>query len=643
MLHLHSLQAILPLFAVFDRTNYLRWCSIYVEDMQNLSITHPDVYDHFLSGKFSVKRTPGKFKAVGADQCLEQTINRSKKSNSGIIGRTKKKEYVAQWDLIYHKMLEVSNLHRKLSGIKSRNAEHDTNHEFTQAQTDSTEQKLKLMMNYICSHENPAAVNPQSEKRLHNIITQAIMNDEIRANLLNVMATGQELYLKYRKERLIERNISISDVIHRNNMKTFKSVDDSSTVNKNSKKTESDEAQKIIDLACERNYSLKELLRYDLVQSSPLLDDTGHMVDAKKSTLCSELEKKLQPDDFIAAHEWNQQGAKMTYVVDVMGFIRRINISKCKTFGDLFAALCQMLSNTCTYACHIDMVFDTYIQGSVKDSERSRRCKANSIEVNNIAHDTLLPVEMTTFWSSLNNKDKLQKFIRCCILTRGSGCICSDAEIILSGMGTCADDNVECQSAKLEEITCVPALKYNIEEADLRIIPHILHAVQHGAECVFVLSNDTDVLVLCLQFWGLFDQQGLKELWQRTGARDKTKYSPIHKLVKKLNPDMCQVLSALHMLTACDVTSKGDTKYCALKADPHKFLKTFSRNINAIEQDVIKAEEYLVKVLQSSVPYKTMDDLSYYMYHHHSKNMTLLMLVTLDMRKMTVWLYHPLI
>ena len=31
--------------------------------------------------------------------CLEQTINRSQKSPGGIIGSTKKKKFVAQWEI----------------------------------------------------------------------------------------------------------------------------------------------------------------------------------------------------------------------------------------------------------------------------------------------------------------------------------------------------------------------------------------------------------------------------------------------------------------------------------------------------------------------------------------------------------------
>ena len=49
-----------------------------------------------------VKMTPGKFKAVAADQSLEQTINRSQKRSGGIIGSMRKKDFVAEWDMIYH-------------------------------------------------------------------------------------------------------------------------------------------------------------------------------------------------------------------------------------------------------------------------------------------------------------------------------------------------------------------------------------------------------------------------------------------------------------------------------------------------------------------------------------------------------------
>ena len=88
--------------------------------MHKLPETAPEVYKAFTAGKFVIKRTPGKFKAVGADMALEQTINRSQKSTGGIIGSTRRKQYVARWELIHHEMIAITNLHREVGGIRSK-------------------------------------------------------------------------------------------------------------------------------------------------------------------------------------------------------------------------------------------------------------------------------------------------------------------------------------------------------------------------------------------------------------------------------------------------------------------------------------------------------------------------------------------
>jgi hypothetical protein len=94
ILHLYTVQSILPFFAIFDCTNYLRWCSLYLEDMRRLQDTAADVYSNFMKGMFVFKRTSGNFRAVAADQSLEQTINKSQKRSGGIIGSTRKKDVV---------------------------------------------------------------------------------------------------------------------------------------------------------------------------------------------------------------------------------------------------------------------------------------------------------------------------------------------------------------------------------------------------------------------------------------------------------------------------------------------------------------------------------------------------------------------
>ena len=91
-LHLQTIHKLQPLFHVFDRTNYARWCNVYLEDMLTLQTTAPEVFKNFEDGRFTVKRSSVPFTSVATDQALEQTINRTSKSSGGIIGCTKKKK-----------------------------------------------------------------------------------------------------------------------------------------------------------------------------------------------------------------------------------------------------------------------------------------------------------------------------------------------------------------------------------------------------------------------------------------------------------------------------------------------------------------------------------------------------------------------
>lgn len=136
-LHVQAIHDLLPIFAAFDSTSYLQWCSLYLEDMHQLPETIPQVYEAFSDGKFVVKRTPGKFKSVGADMALEQTINKSQNSASVIIGRTRQKQYVERWELIYHEMLAVTNLYRELSGANMASYDIDGNGAFNTATTEN--------------------------------------------------------------------------------------------------------------------------------------------------------------------------------------------------------------------------------------------------------------------------------------------------------------------------------------------------------------------------------------------------------------------------------------------------------------------------------------------------------------------------
>ena len=262
-LHLHSVQAILPLFAGCDRINYLRWGSVYLVDMRQLPLNAPFVYQNFKAGKFSVKRTEGKFVAIGPDMCLEQTINCSQKSSSGIIGSTKKKQFVTQWEMIYHEMLAVVHLQRELSGIVQVNTELHVNHEFDTPATQASEVNVQAVIEYINQHENPVLINfaveSDEKTKLHNIFTQEIMSQDIRNSLLKFESNTSTQYETYRREIFVTRKRSVFDTISRNNLKNFQSSNPAKRNKEQRVKVSQKklaEAQKLFDVARVRDYDI---------------------------------------------------------------------------------------------------------------------------------------------------------------------------------------------------------------------------------------------------------------------------------------------------------------------------------------------------------------------------------------------------
>ena len=196
------------------------------------------------------------------------------------------------------------------------------------------------MIGFIKEHDNPVTSSAQKSKDdlqiLHNIISQEVMPQEMRDDLLKFCATCTTLYETFPSERFVTKQRSIFDTIHWKNLKTFKSKisekQSRQTKVKESKKQLA-ETQKIFDIARVREYDIQELLTYYLIDTSYLFDAEGLMVTPNKSDLCSKLEKMLEPTDYVQPSAWTP--ANTTAIVDVMAHLRHMRLANLNTFGDL--------------------------------------------------------------------------------------------------------------------------------------------------------------------------------------------------------------------------------------------------------------------------------------------------------------------
>ena len=378
---------------------------MYLEDARNLPETAPTVYSHFADGhSFSIKDKPGCFSAVGGDQKLEQTINLSSKCSDSVIGHAKQKQYIAQWDLIYHEMMAVKNLHREFTGVNDGTSEAWHHHESSPSITNKQEGHVQDMMKFIEERGSPLSANCPTE--LHNFVTKQMMTAEIRHDVLNASEKRQSKYKTFHRERIVDKTVKLNDTIHRENLKTMKSIKDKPKKTVKTVIRAMNMTDKSVEVARDRGLATDDLLKYDLVPSPLLFGEDGLMTKLEKSQLVRELEEALKPEDYSYKHK-----ADSAFLIDVMAAIRRVPLAGLTQFSDLLLKFAETNAVYHHYG-RCDYIFDIYNDDpSVKDTERLRRCSTTLVVLSSVELTTPIPKDMTTFWPSNQNKVLLETLI----------------------------------------------------------------------------------------------------------------------------------------------------------------------------------------------------------------------------------------
>ena len=106
----------------------------------------------------------------------------------------------------------------------------------------------------------------------------------------------------------------------------------------------------------------------------------------------------------------------------------------------------------------------------------------------------------------------------------------------------------------------IPELDVQLEEADLRIMPHALNAAVDRMSTIILLSKDTDILFAMLYYVREIKTHGVQTIWMRAGLGNTTRNITIHTLTTKMWPPLSRPIHAIHALTGTDATSKSGTK-----------------------------------------------------------------------------------
>ena len=114
-------------------------------------------------------------------------------------------------------------------------------------------------------------------------------------------------------------------------------------------------------------------------------------------------------------------------------------------------------------------------------------------------------------------------------------------------------DGERCVAITRDSCVDVEDLKSNQEEEDTRMLLHAKYAAGQCQEAKIVIqSPDTDLLVLSAAH---FEDIASKELWFRTGVKDRLRFVPVHDVCLNLSNRVLKALPAFHALIGCDTTS----------------------------------------------------------------------------------------
>ena len=91
-----------------------------------------------------------------------------------------------------------------------------------------------------------------------------------------------------------------------------------------------------------------------------------------------------------------------------MSAIRKVPLNKFSCIKDGLECLWSMITKV-GEANQIDIVFNSYVENSIKESTRASRSNAvEPVEYVNILIESSPPVEVDRFWVSSKNKEELQ-------------------------------------------------------------------------------------------------------------------------------------------------------------------------------------------------------------------------------------------
>ena len=526
-LYVESLKAIVPWFFAFDHHNYARWIPVHIRDMECLPSS---VYRQFEEyGHWVVQKTTNRFSAMPIDQCHEQN-NEVVKGSGGAVGLTENPSAFKKWMTAGP---EQAQLLKEFECEFMREAsDKQLHHEEGFWMQKAFKEQAQNLVEIINEMGNPFLHESEELLVLH---MRDVVDESVVTTIRCVEKLGMEQYEAYNKSVIRDQNTSIHEAIKKNSLPLFKHP---------TPKTKSKQTEQIAMLKHDvelfswlnivmqhREGDMATFFKHENHPYPPSLSDRGRLRLGKKSDLLSVLPAEAEKEAPVAFDVKVLDGAAIVHLLSTNGV---------STFDDYASdVFIPYIKNQIETSKRVDVVWDTYVTCSIKESTREKRGRGMQREV---AGRNKLPSNWIDFLHNSVNKQQLFSFLTHKLESMEH----IEGKYIMTTIGA----SVASAGGSYHMQAC------NHDEADTRILIHLQDALNNGSTTCLVRTVDTDVIVIIAgKFYDLLQQQPAADIWLAFGTGMKFRYIHINTMCNILGLEKSTALPIFHSFTGCDTTS----------------------------------------------------------------------------------------
>ncbi|KAK3926446.1 BRISC and BRCA1-A complex member 2, partial [Frankliniella fusca] len=534
-LYTESLTEMLPWMFVFDHQNYSRWLPIHLRDLLELKQKAPDVHHLFKAGQFVFSATGNPFSLLAIDQAHEQN-NAKVKSAGGVVGLTQDAAALLR---VMAAGPEVARLLYEFRGAADSSTGTGRHHEQYEAYQKQFKDHCSALINSFKSYQNPFC---ELGGELITLDTRESVSVDSVKVLCSIEQTGRDKYMDFVEKRIKSQSISFYNPISKNSVKIFATKKKPLHPNREQMKMaqlkeDNQLYWRLYVASLARQLDLDKFFEYDNQNTPPALSAAGKLRSGTKADLVQLLQSvspiKHQPS---VCQGLLFDGAHLVHNVPPRPGV--------KTFEEYFRR--QLVPHVeqaavTVLSVRIDFAWDLYAENSIKNTERESR--GAGVRRKDLPEKGTIPKDWPDYLKHSENKKELFGYLSARFV-REMECF-----QVATNVGDTFQTH-EISSTCLKRQHCLA-----MEEADPRIISHVMDMAKNGIKSVAIRSTDTDVVVLATAAYHRLAASGLQELWIHYGSGTHARYLAIHSISAALGQEKCEALPGFHAFTGCDTTS----------------------------------------------------------------------------------------